>query len=391
MLDFLKTEDCTGCGACMNKCPKQCISMETDKEGFEYPVVFKDNCINCGLCEKVCPSIKPDNVRSFRKASQGYAAISKDDKVWRKSSSGGAFTEICNAFLKGCSEYAIIGCELDGDKVFHSSVFSLNDIDKFRKSKYVQSTIGFIYADVKRFLLDNRKVVFVGTPCQVAGLKAFLGKDYKQLLAVDLICHGVGSPEIFKLHIDYLRRKYKDFDLSYSFRNKTLNCRGNLNLHTSKYQLSTGKVKYVERDEYNRLFLSQVCLRPCCSTNCKYRNEYRTGDITIADFKALKIVFPQITDYKNYSTIIFNTEKGEALYKELENRMIMYSTPIDNIKKYNPLYCQTTPGNPERDYFFKDYYQGMTYSELVNKYAPVPSKSFKQQVVSIIFPQKPLV
>ena len=391
MLDFLNVEDCTGCGACMNKCPKQCITMEADKEGFEYPVVSKENCINCGLCKKVCPSIETDSVRNFNKASHGFAAISRDDIVWKKSASGGAFTEICYAFLDGCSDYAIVGCELNGDTVFHSTVFSLNEIDKFRKSKYVQSSIGLIYIDVKKYLQDNKKVVFVGTPCQVAGLKSFLGKNYEQLLTVDLICHGVGSPGVFKAHIDFLREKFNDYNLLYSFRNKTLNNRGRLNLYTSKFQLSSGKTKYVERDEYNRLFLSQVCLRPCCSTNCKYRTEYRTGDITIADFKALKQVFPQITDYRNYSTVIFNTKKGEELHNDLEKRMIMYSTSIDNIKKHNPLYCHTTLGNPKRSYFFEDYTKGVSYTVLIQKYAPAPLKTFKQILSSILFPQKPLV
>ena len=132
-------------------------------------------------------------------------------------------------------------------------------------------------------------------------------------------------------------------------------------------------------------------MRPCCSTNCKYRNEYRTGDITIADFKALKLVFPQIIDNRNYSTVIFNTEKGQTLYNVLGGRMIMYPTSIDNIKKYNPLYCQTTPGNLKREQFFEDYKQGMSYFNLVKKYAIVPSKSFKQILSSILFPQKPLI
>lgn len=367
MLYFLKEKkDCTGCSACLNICPIHCIKMVQDEEGFNYPIATNE-CINCKKCELVCP-IKSNFTELKPEIDQiSLAAISNNHDVWEKSSSGGAFTEICNAF--GDDKTIVFGAKFKNFDVVHSYVQGVNHIDPFRKSKYVQSNIGTSFNDAKKFLENGEKVIFSGTPCQIAGLKSFLKRDYKNLLTIDLICHGVGSPAVFKKATAYISKKYKSPIQEYSFREKKI-FRKSIRLHISKYNFYNKKNILVERDEYNRLFLNQLCLRPSCGENCKFRTINRMGDITIADFKNLKKVFPQVKDNRNYSTIIINTLKGEKIYDKLNERMNTLPCDIEYVKKYNPLLYKTTQGNPLRDSFFQDFVNGIDFEYLIRKYIP---------------------
>lgn len=384
MLKFLNDKfDCTGCGACLNICPKDCIKMVKDDEGFCYPVVNQETCINCGRCEKVCPSVNKVNNENANFQQKACAALSLDDGVWAKSSSGGAFTEICKVF-EADDDLFIFGCENENGFIHHSFVKNSNNISKFRRSKYVQSEIGFTFKEVKKLLNNGNKVVFTGLPCQIAGLRNYLGnKNYPSLLLVDLICHGVGSPSIFSEHLLYLKNKYKASNINYEFRNKIKYFK-TLKQYISKYTLNNGeRVLYKERDEYNLLFLNQVCLRPCCSMHCKYRSVERMGDLTIADFKCFKNVFGK-EENKNYSTIITNTPKGEKVLELLKNRMEILPCSLEDIKKYNPLFCSSTPPNPLRDSFFFDYKTGVPYLQLVEKYTHKSVLSYRDWLKNIV-------
>ena len=194
MIEIRDKKNCCGCAACVQKCPKHCVSLKEDEEGFLYPVVNVDKCIDCGLCEKVCPVLNQDKKHE---PIGVYAAKNKNDETRKNSSSGGVFTLLAENVIKRGG--VVFGARFDERwEVVHDYVEDKEGISKFRGSKYVQSTIGDNYLKAEQFLKAGRKVLFSGTPCQIAGLKHFLRKDYDNLLTVDFICHGAPSPGVFR-------------------------------------------------------------------------------------------------------------------------------------------------------------------------------------------------
>lgn len=347
MLDFSKhKKNCTGCSACYSACPLNCIEMKRDEEGFLYPEAT-DACIHCRICEKVCPVKNEYSLHSENSFCQeAYCAQSKDSKVWKRSASGGAFSEICRVLDNGNT--IICGASWDGLSVRHICVEGFKQITPLCNSKYIESSIKDVLSEIKSFLDAGKTVVFCGTPCQVAGLKKFLGKEQDNLFLIDLICHGVGSPYVFKECIKALSRQFNGEVFSYEFRAKRKNI-----LTEKKSDVQT---YYIDNDQYIQLFLSQNCLRPSCGENCRFRNEQRQGDITIADFKKLIEVFPNLRGAKkNYSSIIVNNEKGMMVVKQLKNHMTMHSCKIDDIKKHNPLFYRQTVFSDNREEFFKEF------------------------------------
>lgn len=287
--NIIDNDLCTGCGVCMLECPKKCITMKMNDEGFLYP--FKsDQCINCGICTNTCPRINPKNVESnFKK--QAYAALSRNTTIWKNSASGGAFTEICKAWNN--NKTVFVGAAWKGLKVEHRIV-NYNELYRLNKSKYMSSELNTIYIEIKKYLTNGFRVVFSGTPCQVAGLKTFLKKEYDNLLLIDLICHGVGSPKVFS---DCIRQTEIDLGCtiqSYEFRHKE---RVFVQDHIQKIT-NGNKNKLLENDRYMQLFTKQHCLRKSCGKNCIYRTKNRQGDITIGDFKGLINVFPKLNGTK---------------------------------------------------------------------------------------------
>ena len=350
MLSFLKEKnECTGCMACMNACPRQCIEIKKDQEGFLYPVAT-DQCIHCGLCERVCPQKNP--IENDYYPHYAYALLSKDVNVWRKSASGGAFTEICKAFKDG--ESIFFGAGWDDDYVVrHFAINSLDDISIITKSKYIQSRIDYSYQSVLKYLEKGIRVVFCGTPCQIAGLRSYLGRDYDNLLLIDLVCHGVGNTDVFKTCLKKMEGQFGRHIISYVFRAKRRTYETD---YLSKVVFESGNTKYLTNDPYLQLFLKQNCLRPSCGNNCRYRTEKRQGDITIGDFKGLYQVFPNLIGNKyNYSAIVINSKKGEQIIEYLKANTIVYPCPIEKIKEFNPLFCKQTWFSTDRDSFFADF------------------------------------
>jgi len=379
MLHFLSDKTCcTGCSACQAACPIDCISMITDEEGFWYPS-SSEKCINCGRCAKVCPSLNPftEGIRVNQKA---YACISKDDVIWRRSASGGAFSEICLAW--GDDNTIVVGAAWDGFKVHHVCIKGVRNIKSICKSKYIASNPENVFRQIKGYLEEGCKVIFCGVPCQVAGLKAFLIKDYSNLLTIDLICHGVGSPAVLRSVIRLLEEQFGGRISNYEFRAKRKNYEY---IYLSAISIGN-KTKYISKDPFMQLFLKQLCLRPSCGKHCNYRNRKRQGDLTIADFKGLTDVFPQLLGTKrNYSSIVTNNEKGELLIPILHERMQILPCDISDICKYNPLFERQTWFSKERDVFFKDY---IVDNETAIKKWTTPAllfqKSIKQRLFDIL-------
>lgn len=353
MLYFTKHEgDCTGCGACYSVCPVHCITMEPDTEGFLYPVA-SDACIHCGKCEKICPT---NGGKAFANDIPKVAigAVSKDKETWKRSASGGAFSEICRTW--GDEETLVVGAAWDGFQVCHISVTGVENIAPLCKSKYVASSIGDTFLEISEVLSAGKKVIFCGTPCQVAGLHSFLGHPHDNLLTIDLICHGVGSPAVFAACMDLLQKQFGKTISTYEFRAKQSAYYAD---YLTKITFPEDETEeYLMNDPYVQLFLSQRALRTSCAGACIYRNEDRPGDITIADLKGLLELFPHLEGTKrNYSTVVANTKKGRAVVEQLHKRMDVMESTVADVKKYNPLFYRQTYFPKDRDAFLADFRQ----------------------------------
>lgn len=342
---------CTGCSACVSICPLNCITMQSDEYGFLYPTI-SNKCIGCGKCDNICPLENKKKEESFYK-QEAYCLLSKSEKVWKRSSSGGAFTEICKAF--GDDNTIIIGAGWNGFKVEHIAIKGINNILPICKSKYIASNMKNNFITIRERLNRGEKVIFCGTPCQVAGLKNMLGKKYENLLLIDLICHGVGSPKVFEDCIKVTEQDLGANIYDYEFRAKR-------DMYETPYlvRVSTNSKKnknqYITNDRYMQLFLSQHCLRESCGKNCGYRTSIRQGDLTIADCKGLLEIFPELIGTKyNYSTVVVNSEKGANVLNLMKASVHIKQYDVNLVKKYNPLFYKQTIFSESREHFFNDY------------------------------------
>ena len=341
----LKDNECTGCGACMNICPVGAITMCENSEGFLYPQVDEEKCTNCGLCKKTCPVIKPNYKNS--KSPECYAYMA-NDKERLKSSSGGAFPVLAHWFINNGGYVA--GAVWTKDcQVKHIVSNKPDDIEKMRNSKYLQSDTKDCYKDIKQLLEDDKKVLFTGTPCQVAGLKSFLGKDYRKLYCVDIICHGVPSPKVF---MKYIREFLKTDDekwISTNFRDKVNGWRPELTTTTT----TTTTTHAAQKDNFMRVFLKNLCLRKTC-TNCKFQTIPRQGDITIGDFWGIWNYKKSLDDKKGTSVILENNQRGRTLTKILKNNSIVYKkVPLKCATDGNPCLITSVKENKDRKLFFE--------------------------------------
>lgn len=307
-------EKCTGCGACVQRCPKRCISWTQREFGFRYPQIDKDACVNCGQCEKVCPIDKALEVSAEQKA---YAAVHKDDEVLAKSTSGGAFTAIADAvFAQGGIVYG--AAMLDGMQVKHIRTSGKDDFEGLRSSKYLQSDTGTTYQMVEQDLKQGKTVLYSGTPCQIDGLKNFLGKDYENLYTVDIVCHGVGSQAYFDKYMDYARERYGKIK-ALRFRSKEYagwSCGGVVVVDSSD---CLKKIPYRDFDNYYySYFLSGDIYRKSCYS-CKYANTNRVGDFTLGDYWGVEALNLPLQTENDCSLLLVNNRHAMQLLDEIES------------------------------------------------------------------------
>lgn len=307
-------EKCTGCGACVQRCPKRCISWTEREFGFRYPQIDKDACVNCGQCEKVCPIDKALEVSAEQKA---YAAVHKDDEVLAKSTSGGAFTAIADAvFAQGGIVYG--AAMLDGMQVKHIRTSGKDDFEGLRSSKYLQSDTGTTYQMVEQDLKQGKTVLYSGTPCQIDGLKNFLGKDYENLYTVDIVCHGVGSQAYFDKYMDYARERYGKIK-ALRFRSKEYagwSCGGGVVVDSSD---CLKKIPYRDFDNYYySYFLSGDIYRKSCYS-CKYANTNRVGDFTLGDYWGVEALNLPLQTKNGCSLLLVNNRHAMLLLDEIES------------------------------------------------------------------------
>ncbi len=353
---------CCGCGACENICPRQDVVMMPDVEGFMYPRIDMQSCINCGLCEKVCPLRHSENLKQIN-LPEAYALYHKDNEILRESTSGGAFTAIAQAF---CSDnYAIFGAVFENCfKVSHRFSFDIQRLSDQRKSKYVQSDIGYSFRQAKSFLEKGKKVLFSGTPCQIAGLKAFLQKDYLNLLTVEIICHGVPSPLVFATYLEHIKGLYHSDIKEVSFRDKSEHWEP----HSMVLNFFSGDIykKIGIDDPYEMAFYGNLILRPSCQ-NCPFATIPRVADFTIGDFWGVENLKPHLDNDKGLSIILANSLKSQkllvsvALFAHYER--VELSQAIEN----NPQLKEPTKPHPQRDQFMLDI-QSKTFAEIISIY-----------------------
>ena len=365
MIEITKKENCTGCHACYNICPRKCITMKFDNEGFLYPVVDTEKCIGCNLCEKACPIIHQERVENEPVA---YGCYNKNEEVRKASSSGGVFTLISELVIE--SSGVVFGAGFDGDyNVKHSYVDNTEQLGKFRGSKYVQSKIGDTYKQVKEMLENGRVVLFTGTPCQIGGLKAYLGKDYNNLICQDIVCHGVPSQYVWQ---HYKKLICKDRKLvNMSFRDKSTGWKR----YSLKFDFEDGS-SYEEvgnENAYIKGFVNNLYLRPSCY-KCAYKTLHRQSDITLADFWGIEGMLPNLDDDKGTSLIFINSKKGQKIFEKIKDKIQYREVDIEKSIEFNPCAVKSCKSNKSRNQFI-DNYKESNFNELIDIMIKVKKKS----------------
>lgn len=345
MITVKEKKDCCGCYACAVACPKQCIIMEEDSEGFWYPRVDSQKCIQCGLCEKVCPVLH--SVEESGEMLLAYAARNRNEEVRHASSSGGVFTLLAEAVIADGG--VVFGAEFaENLSVVHGFVESAEDLAKFRGSKYVQSRIGETYVQAKAFLEQGKPVLFTGTPCQIEGLKTYLGRDYDKLYCQDIICHGVPSPKVWKTYLTFMEKKHDTVVQTAFFREKRLGWKNfSMKLELADKQIYSSPL---DRDVFMQAFLRDLCLRPSCYA-CAFKKLHRTSDITLADFWGVENVCSELDDDRGTSLVLVHSEKGRKLFERIALYMEMQAVDLDKALEQNPAMTRSAKQNPRRGKF----------------------------------------
>ncbi|MDD3304284.1 MAG: Coenzyme F420 hydrogenase/dehydrogenase, beta subunit C-terminal domain [Clostridia bacterium] len=367
MIKITQKGQCSGCFACYNKCPVNAISMLEDNEGFKYPIVNKDKCIKCGLCVKCCPQIN-DFENNERFEPTIYAAWSLDEKNREDSSSGGIFSEIAKVIIQ--KEGAVVGAGYDNEfNVVHKIIYNIDELPMLKGSKYVQSNIKDIFKKVKSILDDNRYLLFVGTPCQVAGLYAYLdNKNYEKLITADLICHGVPSPKVYRMYLNTIKEKFNSQVQDIRFRNK----KDGWKKHSIeiKFKDNSTYFKNAKNDAFMKGFLSNIYLRSSCHS-CKFATIPRVADITLGDYWGIGNTNPQLDNDKGTSEILVNSSKGKEIITEIYKYTEFHLTSVELGLKANPCIYSSVKPNESREKFFKDI-DSLNFNELEKKYFADP-------------------
>lgn len=348
-LDLIPREDCTGCSACASACPAECVSLAADERGFLHPVVDRSKCIDCGLCKRVCPVLNDGSFKS-PDGSHFFSCKHRDDDVRRNSSSGGFFFELANRIIGEGGVVCGACFSSDFKKVYHTLAFTFEEFQPMRVSKYVQSEMRDTYKRVREVLKKGKKVLFTGTPCQVAGLKAFLMKDYDNLISVEVVCHGVPSQKVWDYYLSSLEKEYGGMVSSVSFRDKREGWRN--------YRVSIGfdngsVISESSKDNaYMKSFLTDLNIRESC-TRCHFKRFASGADITMGDFWGSTELGETYSDDVGISLVGLHTEKAKLLFETLQSS----HKGVKRLSEkeafvFNESYAQSAYDHPSRNLFF---------------------------------------
>ena len=344
MIKIVDKKDCCGCSACALRCPKQCIEMRSDSEGFVYPVIDTTQCTNCGLCDRVCPVI---NQQPEQQPIATYAATNDNQAIREESSSGGVFTLLAEATINNGG--AVFGATFNEQwEVEHVCVNNREDIKRLRGSKYVQSKIGNSYTMAEKLLKEGKEVLFSGTPCQIAGLKRFLRKEYSNLKCIDIVCHGAPSPLVWKKYLNEICQKNNIPQITdIQFRNKAEGWK-RYNFVIKYTDKKGNECEFRERlgnNIFMKCFLRDLCLRPSCY-RCPARSGKSGSDITLADLWGAQYICPELDDDRGLSLVMVRKEQE---LPQCNKTAIPYCEAL----KYNPSIERDVREPKRRKKFFR--------------------------------------
>lgn len=363
MIKINIAEDCCGCSACLSICNHNAIDFKIDAEGFKYPIIKENKCTHCGLCEMVCPILYRKN-KSINPTQKAYfAARHKDAITLQNSSSGGVFIAIAEYVIK--QRGVVCGVEYDENgEVRHGFSETMEGIKRFMGSKYVQSEIEGIYNQIKMYLKSNRLVLFTGSPCQVEGLNLFLRRPYTNLLTIDLVCHAVPSPLLYKQYIRLCSKRLGQKIISIDMRYKKTYGWSHRFSYCFHFENGHRTVDPIQVVNWGRLFFSQMINRPSCHS-CRYSNLDRPGDFTIADFWDDKKSRPDLYSREGTSLLMVNTNMGISLVDKLCSSINLWEITKDEAMQ--PCLIRPTSPNLKRQEFWK-FYSLNGFDATYNKY-----------------------
>lgn len=364
MIDIKDKNKCCGCTACYNVCPKNCISMSQDVDGFLYPVVDETLCIDCHLCEKVCPF---QMITTPRLPIFTYAAKANSDEIRNQSSSGGVFTILAEAIIaKGG---VVFGARFDSNwTVVHGYSETFEGLASFRGAKYAQSVIGDSFKEVRNFLKAGRYVLFSGTSCQIAGLIKFLNREYNNLITVEILCHGVPSPLVLTKYLNSISRGKHIRHIN--FRNKD-NGWSNYS-YQIKIEFDDG-TQYLEPSSgrYIKSFTSNLSTRPSCSC-CPSKGGRSNSDFLLGDCWGVWNFLPLYDDNKGVSLVLAYSNKANEFLKKIkiEYREIKYTDAL----KFNPVIEKSSTFNDNSNSFFKYLKRNVNINRVIDSFLPAETK-----------------
>lgn len=366
----IPVQNCSSCAACANVCARNAISMQLDAEGFYRPVIDAGKCVECGACERACPwnkSVENPNVANA--SPKTVAAYAKDESVRLQSSSGGIFTILAERVLD--DDGVVIGVAQTAPTRFgHIVVDNKADLAKLRGSKYVQADVGLVYREVRSQLKAGRKVLFSGTPCQVAGLYAVLGNAATaDLFTVDIVCHGTPSVKVFEKSVREQEKVNNAVFSDVNFRDKTTGWSSySLSCHFDNGQSLR---MHHDRSKYMRLFLNRICQNVSCD-DCRYRKLPRIADITLGDYWGVSKYHPEMNDNKGTSVVLLNTTPGSMLFESVADKVIQCDSNVEYAIAGNPCIVRSGKPHPKRAEFFANL-DKYSLDQLIKMYCPLPS------------------
>lgn len=367
----LEKELCTACSACVSICPKKCIHMIRDNDGFNYPQIDSLNCIDCHMCEKVCPIINKVHLNNLEKA---YSIKNKNENIRLSSTSGGVFSLLAEKIIE--KKGYVVGASYDDEfYVKHIIIDNMFDISKLRVAKYSQSDLGDTFIKVKRLLDKGHFILFSGTPCQCEGLKSFLQKDYNNLITVDLICHGVPSPKVWKSYVQYRANKENNNVLPIDINMRSKNSGWSYYNYSTEFDYGDGKKTYIhnKNDLFMNLFTKNICLRSSCS-NCIAKGVKRCSDFTLGDFWGIWNQHFEFDDNKGISAVLVHSEKGQQLLSKITSDIELIEVDLEDVYKENQSLLISSKKDISREFFLNSINE-KNFEKIANKYLKVSQEN----------------